>query len=713
MIRKNRVFTIAFAILASLVSQALAQEPEKHLTFKTSLESPDIFHDSNDRNMPRDQKLEFLRGEIVNLVIRGSISSGFHTFPINFKSAIQQQQGPNTTLTIKPNEAIAALWSVEESPPESVFDEAFGEVFEYREPFTWTIPLLIRPEANPGKIQEIEVEIKTQVCDKSCFAEKYLLKVPLEVSKKAALEIPSEITSQLKKFDEERARITKKPETPSSPVNPSSNGSSAGSNESTTPVSSASDNETLNKLAIEDLSESYEPKDSTLWSTIIVGMLSGLVSLATPCVFPMIPITVSTFLKDAEAKHSNHYLMAAIYSGTILLVLTLGGIVLVSALQAISQHWLTNVFLALVFFVFSLSLLGMFDLALPTWLTDLTYARQNQVGNNYFGMVFMALTFSLISFACVGPIYGGFISVNVAQDGAVTGWAKRILGPLAFSLAFALPFFILALFPKLLKAMPRSGSWMNSVKVVMGFLELAAMFKFIRAAELSLAGESTFFTYDLVLGIYVILAIGCGLYLLGLYHLPHDHGAPESISVVRLLFGLCFLSLGVYLFPGLFKDQNNHSLKPRGTVYAWTQAFLLPDESSSWNSDLFAAMNQSEKENKPLFIDFTGVTCSNCKLNEHNVFDLPRVREIFSKFVTVQLYTDTVPAGVVQRPDAGGATDFKYNKFRNNALPYYIIARKRGNTLYVLGKWKQGLISNPAEFTAFLEKQQIRKLPES
>jgi thiol:disulfide interchange protein DsbD len=295
--------------------------------------------------------------------------------------------------------------------------------------------------------------------------------------------------------------------------------------------------------------------------------------------------------------------MAAVYCATIVAVLTAGGIALVHVLQVISQHWITNVFLTGVFIFFALSLLGMYEIELPSGLANLTGSREGKGG--LVGIIFMALTFSIISFACVGPIYGAFITLEAS--GGVVGWLQRILGPLAFALAFSSPFFVLALFPTLLRSMPKSGSWMNSVKVVMGFLELAAAFKFVRAAELNFLAASKYFSFDLVLGIYVALAVACGLYLLNVYRLPHDHDAAESIGVPRLIFGLIFLSFAFYLLPGLFKDDHGRSQKPNGVAYEWVSAFLLPDERSEWRTDLAEALARAERENKPLFIDFTGL----------------------------------------------------------------------------------------------------------
>jgi thiol:disulfide interchange protein DsbD len=360
-------------------------------------------------------------------------------------------------------------------------------------------------------------------------------------------------------------------------------------------------------MKVVDLTEGGTRKtDTTLWGTIVTAVLAGLISLVTPCVFPMIPVTVSIFLKQSEAKHHSALLMATVYSLTIVAVLTAGGMALASVLQPISQHWSTNLLLTGVFIFFALSLLGMYEIELPSGLANLTASREGKGG--LVGIVFMALTFSIISFACVGPIYGSFVSLEASSGSAVTDWFRLFVGPFAFSVAFASPFFFLALFPSLIKSMPRSGSWLNSVKVVMGFLELAAAFKFVRAAELNLLTKTEYFTFDLVLGIYVTLCLACGLYLLGLYKLPHDHGAgEESIGVARLIFAMVFVSIGLYLLPGMFKGEKSKAQKPAGVVYDWVQAFLLTEDASEWKTDLATALAQAEREKKPLFIDFTGL----------------------------------------------------------------------------------------------------------
>jgi thiol:disulfide interchange protein DsbD len=514
----------------------------------------------------------------VRLIVQGTPQPGWYTYPIR-NAAPGQTSAQLSTLTITSKDFVA-LGPVDESEPKLADEPGIGKYHKFDGPFTWTQDVLIRPSASPGATQ-LDVHIDLQACQKLCIKESYDLRVPVTVSSAPA----ETLTPEMEKAIREAV-------TPTPP---------------TTPTATATD-ETFDwrDITVEDSPEMVglsQQGTTSLFGLLFAAVLAGLISLATPCVFPMIPITVSIFIKQSEVGGGQAILKAAVYCLTLVIVLTIGGVALGSVLQQISQHWITNVVLTGVFIFFALSLFGMYDITLPTWLSDMTSTGEGKGG--LLGIVFMALTFSIISFACVGPIYGGFTALSASGD--VEGWTRRILAPLAFSLAFASPFFVLALFPSMLKSMPRSGSWMNTVKVTMGFLELAAAFKFVRAAELNLLSKSEYFTFDFVMGIYVALCLASGLYLLGLYRLPHDHDATESIGVPRLLFGLAFLSLAFYFVPGMFKDDKGRSQKPRGTLYDWTRAFLLPDDPSEWSANLKAALAQAERENKPLFIDFTGL----------------------------------------------------------------------------------------------------------
>jgi thiol:disulfide interchange protein DsbD len=593
---------IALAVLVGILllvppPRAGAQLPEqKHVSFTISAFPSDPFSDQN--ALPPQNPLEVRPGEKFLVVIEGAPQFGWHTYPV-LKHTDKQGTVQLSKVRLKDATYFADLWPVTESEPTLVDKGSeIGTEYEYEGPFTWILEVLVRPDAPPKQTLNVEIDVRLQVCDANqCIPDQYVLSIPVRVSSVDAVKLSDKDATLLKEYDAAKAKERADKEKKNS-RSPSPDG---------TPSASSFDWQQIKVVdspTLEEVSGGVT-EDSGLWGTIVTAMLGGFISLLTPCVFPMIPVTVSFFLKRGENNQYRPLTMAAVYCATIVAVLTAGGVVLVRLLQEISQHWITNVFLTVVFVFFALSLLGMYEIALPSGLANLTGSREGKAGLT--GIVFMALTFSIISFACVGPIYGGFITLEASQSSAVSSWLQRLLGPLAFSVAFASPFFALALFPNLLRAMPRSGSWMNSVKVVMGFLELAAAFKFVRAAELNLFAKTDYFTFDLVLGTYVALAAACGLYLLNLYRLPHDYEAAESVGVTRLGFALVFLALAIYLLPGTFKDARGRSQKPHGVIYEEVRSFLLPDDPSDWHTDLGTAIALAERENKPLFIDFTGL----------------------------------------------------------------------------------------------------------
>jgi thiol:disulfide interchange protein DsbD len=307
-----------------------------------------------------------------------------------------------------------------------------------------------------------------------------------------------------------------------------------------------------------------------------------------------------------------------------------------------------------------------------------------------------------------------------------------ILGGIVFSATFAAPFFLLALFPVLLKKLPKSGSWLNSVKVVMGFLELAAAIKFLRAGEL--AGSSstpTFFTYDFALGLYVALCVLSGAYLLGMYRLPHDTPA-EHLGVPRLMFSLLFLGLAFYLAPALLmRNAEGERQRPGGTVYAWIDSFLLPEFQPAkgeevWTGNLDYAVNRAREhlrrtgQPKYVFLDFTGKICTNCRLNERDVLSKPEIKKLFQQYELVQLYTDYVPVEFYPPQERGQlAKDpsrlrgdavevnlkFQQAVFNTSELPQYVILEPRlDNTIHAIGIQRQLLDLN--SFAQFLRSPQ-------
>ncbi|MBX9578852.1 MAG: thioredoxin family protein, partial [Gemmataceae bacterium] len=448
-----------------------------------------------------------------------------------------------------------------------------------------------------------------------------------------------------------------------------------------------------------------------LWGFLATAALWGLISLVTPCVFPMIPITVSIFLKQAHGSLGERLKLAGVYCLTIVLVLGVSAFALLKFMAWLSAHPATNLALGGLFLVLALSLFGMYELTLPN-----SFARRLQSGQakgGVVGTVFGALAFTVISFTCVAPFLGGFAGISAADTGGSLvsmPTAREVFGGLAFAAAFAAPFFVLALVPGLLKALPRSGGWLDSVKVVMGFLELAAALKFFRTAELRLLPTPAYFTYDLVLAGWVAIAVACGLYLFNLYRLPHDEGRP-NIGVPRLLFALLFVGLGVYLFPAMFRGADGKAQRPAGAVYAWVEAFLLPDTERA-GTDLPDALDRARRSGRPVFVDFTGVTCTNCKYNEATVFTRPEVRALLDRFEVVQLYTDEVPASgyaadpgaAAREAEAAANRDFQIAAFKDSALPLYAVLRPVGDKVEVAGVYDEGKINDPARFAAFLKR---------
>ena len=366
---------------------------------------------------------------------------------------------------------------------------------------------------------------------------------------------------------------------------------------------------------------------------VLTAAAWGLISLITPCVFPMIPITVSIFLKHAHGSLGERLKLAGVYCLTIISVLGISAFALLKFMAWLSTHPVTNILLGALFFVLALSLFGMFELTLPNFLSRRLQAKQAKGG--VVGTIFGALAFTVISFTCVAPFLGGFAGISSADSGSgdliSVPTTKEIAGGLAFATAFAAPFFVLALIPGLLKALPRSGGWLDSVKVVMGFLELAAALKFLRTAEVRLLPTSEYFTYDVVLGGWVAISIACGLYLLNTYRLPHDEEKP-NIGVMRLLFALLFLGLGIYLLPATFKGPDGKTQRPSGAVYAWVEAFLLPEVDNNWGTDFKDAIERSKKIGPACVCGFHGKDMHQLqvqrKLSLFTIRDSLAVREV-------------------------------------------------------------------------------------
>jgi thiol:disulfide interchange protein len=408
----------------------------------------------------------------------------------------------------------------------------------------------------------------------------------------------------------------------------------------------------------------------------------GFAALLTPCSFPMVPITVSFFQKQSEKAHHKPVTMALVYCAGIVGMFTVLGLVLSAAFggaflnQLSNNPWL-NLFLALLLVFFALNLLGMFEIRIPSWL--LTYTATQEGRGGMVGVLFMALTFTLTSFTCTFAFVGTVLVAAANGD-----WLWPAMGLFAFSAAFSLPFFFLALFPSLLQKLPRSGGWMNIVKVVMGLIELGAAFKFFSVADLRWHPVAWVFDYELVMSAWMIISISGALYLLGLFRLPHDM-PTDHIGVARFIGAMSFLGLAAYLGVGLYSSE-----KPTGKVWENIAAFAPPRFKGGneqfgpaldhggikYALDFQRAVEYAAKVNKPLFIDFTGVNCVNCRKMENGPLSQPVVTDRLKNFVCVQVYADKVPH-IPDPAEAERLLDFNIELqtrwFGDTTLPSYAV----------------------------------------
>lgn len=431
-----------------------------------------------------------------------------------------------------------------------------------------------------------------------------------------------------------------------------------------------------------------------LLSFILLSLSMGFLALLTPCVFPMIPITVSFFVHRGEQKGAKPLKQASVYALGIVGTFSVLGFLLAifvgasGANQLAANPWI-NLFIGALFIYFSLSLFGMYEIQLPEKLRNYSLKQEGRSGN--IGILFMALTFTLTSFTCTVQFMG--LLLVAASQGQ---WFWPAVGMITFSLAFATPFFFLALFPQYLAKLPKSGGWLNSVKVVMGFLELAAAFKFLSNTDL--VWEWSVFTHTSVLTFWTIISLLTGIYLLGKIRLPHD-SPVESISVPRMMFSLVFLTFSLYLATGLF-GQRIH-----GLIYSYLPPKLesetglvmtngsYSESEIKWYTDLESGLAEAKATGKPVFVDFTGYTCTNCRWMEANIFTKDEVRSRFREFVLVQLYTD---GGENYREKQ----QYEIKRFGTAALPFYVILSPEDIEIARF----PGMTRNVDQFTAFLDQ---------
>lgn len=479
-------------------------------------------------------------------------------------------------------------------------------------------------------------------------------------------------------------------------------------------------------IPVKEVVKQEEKQD--LWTIFFVAFASGFLALLTPCVFPMIPMTVSFFTKQSKnlATGRRNAILYGIFIVVIYVLLgsIVTGIFGADALNALS----TNVWFNLVFFlllvVFAISFFGAFEIMLPNSWANAVDRKADRGG--IVGIFFMALALAIVSFSCTGPIVGTLL-VQAASEGGIA----PVLGMLGFSLAIAIPFALFALFPGLMNSLPKSGGWLNSVKVVLGFLELALAFKFLSNADLVL--QAHILKREVFLAIWIAIFGAMAFYLFGKIRLSHDSPLPH-ISSGRLILGLFVLSFTLYLIPGLwgaplklisgFPPPLNYSESPYGVGYskgsvAGLTEGELPEEAELGPyqlvtfTDYDAGMAYAKAENKPVLLDFTGKACVNCRKMEERVWGEPQILgKLQNDVVLISLFVDLkeeLPEAEQYVSEVTGKriqtvgnkwSDFQIEKYQINAQPYYVLLNHNDNELNT----PVGYTPDVDEFEAWLEE---------
>lgn len=582
-------------------------------------------------------------GEVVNIIVKAEMDAEWKIYALR-----DQGEGPMATRVVVTGEIIEASGLVWEDEPVEKYDDGFltrtrthqgGAIFK--------APILVKSDLSPGKYN-LSVNVLFQVCNASlCYPPKEeVLTIAVTVEGGKARDDRTDMALVTEVFD---------------------------------------DFGNINLDAA---------IDEGFFSFVILAFSMGLLALLTPCVFPMIPITVSFFTHQGETGQGKPITNAIIYTLGIIATFSILGFILALTLGASGANQLAanpwvNIFIAALFIYFALSLFGMYEIELPSALRQYSLKQEGRGG--VMGTLFMAVTFTLTSFTCTVQFVG--LLLVAASQGQ---WFWPMIGMVVFSAAFALPFFFLALFPQYLAKMPKSGSWLNSVKVVMGFLELAAAFKFISNTDLVWGWG--FFSHNTILAVWAVLMLLTGIYLLGKIQLPHD-SPLASISVPRLMLSTAFLTFGLYLTSGLFGQ------KIHGLIYSYLPPIVQGEsgavrtnaasmaEEFIWYRNLDEGLAEARATGKSVFIDFTGYTCTNCRWMEANTFTKTEVKHRFGEMILVQLYTDG-------GPNHRENQQYEIDRFGTAALPFYVILSPNDNVITTF----PGMTRSLDDFLDFLDK---------
>ena len=691
LMKKILVFLITLSIFA--VSQAQILNPA-HWHFDVS-------------------KKEVKAGETTDLIFYADIDPDWYLYSSDFSADLGPQL---TTITLEPNATFQLVGKIKPIGAKKKFSDVWDGEYTYftkKAEFRQTVKIL---KASPVLKGTYEYQICTEK-DGKCVPGKG--KFEFKDLKVAALEKPAATDPQTA-LDPALTQTPAKAETtkPDSTQNASVKANTLPQNP---------DNQTLTKTAAAPDTKTEIP----LWQFLLESAGWGLLALLMPCIFPLIPMTVTFFTKQSRSK-GEALRKIGFYGLSIIVIYTIIG-VLFSAIfgatsaNTLSSHWLPNSLIFLVLVAFAMSFLGLFEITAPSSLTNAADREADKGG--YYGIFFMALTLVLVSFSCTIPLVGTNLVRAAGGD-----LLRPTLGMLVFSSALAIPFMLFAAFPAWLQNLPKSGGWLNAVKVVLGFLELAFAFKFL--SQVDVVYNWHFLDRGVFLGIWIVIFSLMGFYLLGKIQLPHDNKL-EKIPVPRLMLAIVVFSFVIYMIPGLFGaplkilsaylppyqdfDLYN-STRTAGNVQLakndknfpkvkYESYFEFPHGIQGF-FDYEEGLAYAKKMNKPVFIDFTGHSCANCRVMEKNVWTDPEVlKRLNNDYVVIALYVDDrheLPVNEqvtstfdkeIKKTIGAKNADFQITHFNNNAQPYYCLLNHEGKLLME----PKGLDLSVDHFVAFLD----------
>ncbi len=596
-------------------------------------------------------------GGVVAVDVTAQMADGWHVY-----SVAQARPPIATRITVPAGQPFALAIPIVVPAPRKAFDQSFGidtEFYVTRATFALALKAAADAPAGPATVR---IQAYFQACnDRFCLPPKAV-----------TVEAPVEIAGSPLTAEESAAALAALARAATS--SPQGLGLAPQPGAASSPQGGA----------------------GSLWSFIWLAMTFGALSLLTPCVFPMVPITVSYFANHAAGSRRTALGQAVTYVLGIVLTFTALGMAMALLLGATSLNrfaanpWI-NLLITGIFVAFALSLFGVFDIGLPPSLVNrLDALTRRQGGSRTLATLLMGLTFTLTSFTCTAPFIGTLLVTAATGD-----WQWPLLGMLAFSTVFALPFFVLAVVPQWMASLPKSGGWLNSVKVLMAFLEIAAAMKFL--SNVDLVWGWGVFTHDVVLATWVAIFVLMAAYVLGLFRFPHD--APvKHAGLARFGVALSCGAAAAWLATGL-----------AGAPLGELEAFLPPPPDAlksgvtsetglnrlAWiMNDYPQALSRARAEGKRVFIDFTGYTCTNCRWMEAKMFPRDDVRRELESFVLVRLYTDG-EGEIFQRQQ-----QLQQDKYRTVALPFYAVVNADGRPVADF----PGLTRDPAEFVAFLKR---------